>query len=120
MPEKNAIARGEQRRPDGPAARGVQVVGRLSCSRSGQAEPETERAPVERAPALVGQAAPPILLASPRAAAAKERARRHRAGALRRLDPGTAEVVQTLPICGMFGIGTPPMLAAPNCVRIGS
>src|SRR5581483_11600458 len=28
--------------------------------------------------------------------------------------------VQTLAICGMFGIGTPPLLAAPNWARIGS
>jgi hypothetical protein len=27
---------------------------------------------------------------------------------------------QTLDICGMFGIGTPPFPAAPNCARIGS
>src|SRR3954454_8182610 len=27
---------------------------------------------------------------------------------------------QTEPICGMFGIGTPPRPAAPNCARIGS
>src|SRR3954451_4377223 len=27
---------------------------------------------------------------------------------------------QTEPICGMFGIGTPPLLALPNCARIGS
>src|SRR4051812_16820519 len=28
--------------------------------------------------------------------------------------------VQTLPICGMFGIGTPPLLALPNCASTGS
>ena len=28
--------------------------------------------------------------------------------------------VQTLAICGMFGIGTPPVLARPNSARTGS